>query len=82
MPQIGGLFLSSAVLCREDKVGYLLGGVGVEGGCDMAVDVEGDGDAAVAETFGDDFGVDAVSERQGGPGVAEVVRRHKKSTLR
>ena len=35
VPQVGGLFLGSVVLCREDKVGYLLGGVGVEGGCDV-----------------------------------------------
>ena len=73
MPQVGGLFLGSVVLCWDEEAGDLLGGVGVEGGCDVAVDVEGDGDAAMAEPLGDNFGVDTIGQRQGGPGVAEVV---------
>jgi len=73
VPQIAVSGLLGVAFGRDEEAGYLLGGVGVEGGGDVAVDVEGDGDAAVAEPFGDDFGVDAIGQRQGCPGVAEVV---------
>ena len=42
----------------------------------MAVAVEGDGDAAVAEAFLDGLGVGAESDAEGGAGVAEVVKSH------
>ena len=39
----------------------------------MAVDVEGEGDVAVAEAFADDLGVDACLEREGGVCVTQVM---------
>lgn len=39
----------------------------------MAVAVEGDGDAAVAEAFLDGLGVGAEGDAEGGAGMAEVV---------
>ena len=49
----------------------------LQGWEDVGVGVEGDADGGVSEAFGDDFGVDALAEHQGGVGVAEVVEAHR-----
>ena len=44
----------------------------------MAIGVEGDGDVGVAEDLGDDLGVDAGPQGQGGVGVAQVVEADRR----
>ena len=54
----------------EEELVEFFGAFGLHVWEDVAVGVEGEGDAGVAEAFADDFGVDAGLEHEGGVGVA------------
>ncbi len=59
--RFGRTVVGGVVNCLGDPVH----GVGLQGGDDMGVGIEGDADVRVAELFGDDLGIDPGFERDG-----------------
>lgn len=66
--------LGSLGCLPEDEGGYAFGSVGLQPLDHVLVRMPGDERAGVAEPLGDDLDVDPGDERQGGPGVAQIVQ--------
>lgn len=64
-----------------DQAGDSFGSIALHRWRDVGVDLTGDGRAAVVQAFADDLDVDARSQRQRRPRVAEAMQRDRRELI-